>query len=235
MPFSWQKVVYTPPIYITIRLPLVSRYFCRSIRVRGRWNTPKPQCSLPSEWEDSSLLVRVAMPAEVCCEIFGWDSIWTSKSLMGNVWRDFSTCQESTRNIGANFEANFGENVSSFASFFSETLFSRRGMLINCDPFCLLLFLGRQRGAELRAEEIFVFSGYFLFSNRRLERRPPLPRRHSGFCSVPRWIFWLNFLDAVFVAFTLLTSMCRKRGEAKGDTSLFSGFGHLLVTFLSLF
>ena len=40
MPSSWQKVVYTPPICITIRLPFVSRYFFRSIRVRGRWNTP---------------------------------------------------------------------------------------------------------------------------------------------------------------------------------------------------
>ena len=39
MPSSWQKVVHTPPICITIRLPFVSRYFCRSIRVRGRWNT----------------------------------------------------------------------------------------------------------------------------------------------------------------------------------------------------
>ena len=38
---SWQKVVYTPPICIAIRLPFVSRYLCRSIRVRGRWDTPK--------------------------------------------------------------------------------------------------------------------------------------------------------------------------------------------------
>ena len=42
MPSPWQKVVYTPPICITIRLPFVSRYFCGSIRVRGRWDTPKP-------------------------------------------------------------------------------------------------------------------------------------------------------------------------------------------------
>ena len=41
MPSSWQKVAYTPPICITIRLPFVSRYFCGSIRVRGRWDTPK--------------------------------------------------------------------------------------------------------------------------------------------------------------------------------------------------
>ena len=41
MPSSWQKVAKTPPICITIRLPFVLRYFCRSIRVRGRWNTPK--------------------------------------------------------------------------------------------------------------------------------------------------------------------------------------------------
>ena len=40
MPSFWQKVVYTPPICITIRLPSVSRYFCRCIRVRGRWSTP---------------------------------------------------------------------------------------------------------------------------------------------------------------------------------------------------
>ena len=40
MPSSWQRVVYTPPICITIRLPFVSQYFSRSIRVRGRWDTP---------------------------------------------------------------------------------------------------------------------------------------------------------------------------------------------------
>ena len=40
MPSSWQKVVYTPPICITIRLPFVSRYFCRSIGVGGRCDTP---------------------------------------------------------------------------------------------------------------------------------------------------------------------------------------------------
>ena len=34
MPPSWQKVVYTPEICITMRLPFVSRSFCRSIRVR---------------------------------------------------------------------------------------------------------------------------------------------------------------------------------------------------------
>ena len=47
MPSSWQKVVYTPPICITIRLPFVSQYFCRSIRARGRWNTPKLWMLLP--------------------------------------------------------------------------------------------------------------------------------------------------------------------------------------------
>ena len=38
---SWQKVVCTPPICITIRLPFVSQCFCRVIRVSSRWNTPK--------------------------------------------------------------------------------------------------------------------------------------------------------------------------------------------------
>ena len=40
VPSFWPKVVCTPPICITIRLPFVSRYFYRSIRVRGRWSTP---------------------------------------------------------------------------------------------------------------------------------------------------------------------------------------------------
>ena len=40
MPPSWQKVVYTPPICIAIRLPFLSQDFCGSIRVRGRGNTP---------------------------------------------------------------------------------------------------------------------------------------------------------------------------------------------------
>ena len=40
---SLLKVVYTPPIRITMHFPLVSRCFCRSIRVRGCcWkNTPQ--------------------------------------------------------------------------------------------------------------------------------------------------------------------------------------------------
>ena len=51
------------------------------------------------------------MPAEVCCEIFGWSLIWNLQSLMGNIWwkrETFFTCQESARNFGA-FGANFGE------------------------------------------------------------------------------------------------------------------------------
>ena len=39
----------TPPICITIRLPFVSRCFCRSVRVRGRWGTPNERC-LPNLW-----------------------------------------------------------------------------------------------------------------------------------------------------------------------------------------
>ena len=37
LPSSLQKVLCTPPICITIRLPVVSRYFFRSIRVRNCW------------------------------------------------------------------------------------------------------------------------------------------------------------------------------------------------------
>ena len=39
IPSSLQKVVGAPPICITIRLLFPSRCLCRSIRVRGRWNT----------------------------------------------------------------------------------------------------------------------------------------------------------------------------------------------------
>ena len=54
MTSSWQKVIFSPPICTTVRLPLVLRYFCGSIRVRGRWNTPKSKLKaingLPSDW-----------------------------------------------------------------------------------------------------------------------------------------------------------------------------------------
>ena len=49
MPSRWQKVVYTPPICIAIRLPFVSRCFCRSIRVRGRCGLEHPQVKAISE------------------------------------------------------------------------------------------------------------------------------------------------------------------------------------------
>ena len=49
---SWQKVAHTPPICITIRLPFVSRYFCRNIRVRGRWDNPHTSRETPfREWD----------------------------------------------------------------------------------------------------------------------------------------------------------------------------------------
>ena len=60
MPFSWQRIVYTPPICITIRLPFVSRYFCGSIRVRGCWNTPY-ECVV-QHIDESFTLMSV-----VCC------------------------------------------------------------------------------------------------------------------------------------------------------------------------
>ena len=44
MPSSCLKIAYRPPSCITIRFPFVSCYFCRSIRVRGRWNTPRRRC-----------------------------------------------------------------------------------------------------------------------------------------------------------------------------------------------
>ena len=39
-----ESSIYTPPICIKIPLPSVSRCFCRSIRVRGRSDTPKSSC-----------------------------------------------------------------------------------------------------------------------------------------------------------------------------------------------
>ena len=45
--------VHTPPMCITIRLPFLSRYFCRSIKVRGRWNTPQSK-SRGEKWGQHS-------------------------------------------------------------------------------------------------------------------------------------------------------------------------------------
>ena len=43
----WLEVAYTPPICITIRLPFVSRCFCRSIEVRGCWHISKENQAKP--------------------------------------------------------------------------------------------------------------------------------------------------------------------------------------------
>ena len=44
-----KKQLFTP-ICITIRLPVGSRCFYRSIRVRGRWNTPKSKSGTGAHW-----------------------------------------------------------------------------------------------------------------------------------------------------------------------------------------
>ena len=69
MPSSWQKVVHTP-LCIMIRLPFESRYFNRSIGVRGRWNTPQCCCS-EVEDEDSHgiqaiMLAAMRGEADIC-------------------------------------------------------------------------------------------------------------------------------------------------------------------------
>ena len=110
--------------------------------------TPTPSRGFPQTWlvSDSvpfpanpiwNMVVRVAMPAEVCCDFWGWTLLWNLKSLMGNIWwnfrgKTFPPCQESTRNFGSTFGANFGEIFRNFVSnfgLFSETSFSRRAML----------------------------------------------------------------------------------------------------------
>ena len=70
-------------------------------------------------------------------------------------------------------------------------------------PFAFLpsgsfrMLKGREvQNCELK--KFSVFRDLFCFSNGHAERLPPLPHQHSGFCSLPRWLFWLNFVEAVF-------------------------------------
>ena len=52
-----------------------------------------------------------------------------------------------------------------------------------------------------------VFRDNFCFSKGHVERLPPLPHRHSGFCSVPAMDFLAEFFGGRFsVAFTVLTA-----------------------------
>ena len=51
----------------TIRLPFVSRYFCRSIRVRGRWNTPEFASHFPA----NSRTPLWALPKAIFRRFFG--------------------------------------------------------------------------------------------------------------------------------------------------------------------
>ena len=75
MPSSWQNVLYTPPICITIRLPFVSRYFFRSIRVRGRWNTPNL-----NQYIFNPDISKMICSSEQCC-LDGASAVKTALSL----------------------------------------------------------------------------------------------------------------------------------------------------------
>ena len=82
MPSSWQRVVYTTPMYITIRLAFVLRCSCRSIGVRGHWNTPQIFLILPRE---ERLRTKVYMVLEGCMCIssmcfFSLLSVWPCNS-----------------------------------------------------------------------------------------------------------------------------------------------------------
>ena len=81
MPCLWQNVVYTPPICITIRLPFVSRYFCGSIRVRGRWDTPNLLHAICIErWRENTISIPIRpLQAEILTKEC-WDWGWGSRS-----------------------------------------------------------------------------------------------------------------------------------------------------------
>ena len=71
-----------------------------------------------------------------------------------------------------------------------------------------------------KLKKFSVFREIVCFSNGHIERLPPLPHRHSGFCSVPRWIFWLKFSEPVFrwhLLFLLQKNTHRKFGEKFGE------------------
>ena len=59
-------------------------------------------------------------------------------------------------------------------------------------------FLEGREVQNCELKKFSVFRDNFCFSKEHVERLPPLPDRHSGFCSVPRWIFWLNFWRPFF-------------------------------------
>ena len=89
-----------------------------------------------------------------------------------------------------------------------------------------------------------VFRDHFCFSKGHVERLPPLPHRHSGFSHCARWIFWLNFLEAVFrrhLLFLLQKNTHRKFGEKFmekfGETipSFGAFFGAFFGTFFGAF
>ena len=102
-------------------------------------------------------------------------------------------------------------------------------------------------GREVQNRELKKFSFFrdnFCFLKGHVERLPPLTHRHSGFCSVPWWIFWLNFLEAVFRWYLLLLlqkNTHRKFGEKFGgkirwNIPFFSAFfGAFFGTFLGAF
>ena len=110
--------------------------------------------------------------------------------------------------------------LSLFSSLFAKLLLpdSFCGRVTNRSNHIHIFLEGREvQNCELK--KFSVFRDIFCFSNGHIERLPPLPHQHSGFCSVPRWIFCLNFLEAVFrwhLLFLLQRSTHRKFGEKFG-------------------
>ena len=95
-------------------------------------------------------------------------------------------------------------------------------------------FLEGREVQSCELKKFSVFQDNFCFSNGHVERLPPLPHRHSGFCSVPRWIFWLNFLEAVF-RWHLLFLLQKKNTHENSGKNLVKKFGEKHSVFRCVF
>ena len=90
-------IFFTPPIYIMILLPFISRCFCRSIRVRGRWNAPYKDSDLWCIFWGSCQLTN---PVVYLSTVFFQP--WTSVKrvcLLGRLWEQCSLLQRARRSF----------------------------------------------------------------------------------------------------------------------------------------
>ena len=186
MPSSWQKVVDTPPICITISLPFVLRCFCRRIRVRGRSNTPNKLISA-----SAGRMIAIGNSHESCSFCRHW-------------------CEYSSTDIGCESTCLAVKHSSRIHNGFWHESIYRDFALFFCSPFLSLLssvfFLVFFPFSSFLPNFFLVFFPFSSFLSDSFRFFCFFQILSDFFCRFPNFLVLFRFSDAFH--FILLLFLC---------------------------